>query len=48
MENTYNVEITTKNGTIFTETVKALNELEALDKAYAMWSNLEIMDIKVV
>lgn len=48
MENNYTVEVTTDSGLKFTEKVKALNELEALDIVHEMWSNLNILDIKVV
>lgn len=46
MENTYKVEILTADNITHTEEVKAINELEAIDIAYAKYK--DIIDIKVV
>ena len=46
MENNYTVEFITEDNLIHTETVKALNELEALDIVHA--KHKDIIDIKVV
>lgn len=46
MEKEYKVEILFNDGVIYDDKVKALNELEALDKMYIKWKNIK--DIKVV
>ena len=42
----YNVNVVLTSGEVYFITVKALNELEALDIVYAKYKN--IIDIKVV
>ena len=46
MEQTYKVEILAADNLTHTEEIKALNELEAVDIAYAKYKN--VIDIKVV
>lgn len=46
MEQTYKVQIVTKGKIVYVEEIKALNELEALDRVQAKYKN--ILDIKVV
>lgn len=46
MEQTYKVQIITADNITHTEEVKAINELEAVDIAYAKYKN--VIDIKVV
>lgn len=47
-EDIYKVEILTANKGIITEDIKAINDLEAIDIAYAKHKNENIIDIKVV
>ena len=46
MEQTYKVQIITADNLTHIEEIKALNELEAVDIAYAKYKN--VIDIKVV
>lgn len=46
MEKEYNVNVVLTSGEVYFITVKALNELEALDIVHAKYKN--IIDIKVV
>ena len=46
MEQTYKVEVLTADNITHTEEVKAINELEAIDIAYAKYK--DVIDIKVV
>lgn len=46
MEQTYKVEILTADNLTHIENIKAINELEAVDIAYAKYKN--VIDIKVV
>ena len=46
MEQTYKVQIITADNYTHIEEIKAINELEAVDIAYAKYKN--IIDIKVV
>jgi len=46
MEREYTVQTTTTDGITYIDKIKALNELEALDKAFAKYKN--IIDVKVV
>lgn len=48
LEKFYNIQVTTAKGTIITETVKAINDLEAIDMVYAKHKKKNIIDIKVV
>ena len=48
MEQTYKVEVTIKDSLTYTEEVKALTDLEALDIVHAKYKDTDIIDIKVV
>ena len=48
LEKYYNIQIKTAKGTIITETIKAINELEAIDIMYAKHKKKNIIDIKAV
>lgn len=48
LEKSYDVQIKTAKGTIILETVKAINELEAVDIAYEKHKKNNIIDIKVM